>query len=94
MRGSTGSWCTSTIADSPRCSDRWVLTPHPGEAARLLGLSPGEVQADRLAALRALQGRYGGTIVLKGSGSLVLSPGELPRLCDRGNAGMGEQPAA
>ena len=76
------------IADSPRCSDRWVLTPHPGEAARLLGLSPGEVQADRLAALRALQGRYGGTIVLKGSGSLVLSPGELPRLCDRGNAGM------
>jgi NAD(P)H-hydrate epimerase len=76
------------IAESPRCSDRWVLTPHPGEAARLLGMSSGDVQGDRLAALRALQGRYGGTVVLKGSGSLVLSPGELPRLCDRGNPGM------
>jgi len=76
------------IAESPGCSDRWVLTPHPGEAARLLGMSTEEVQADRLAALRALQGRYGGTVVLKGSGSLVLSPGELPRLCDRGNPGM------
>jgi NAD(P)H-hydrate epimerase len=76
------------IAESPRCSDRWVLTPHPGEAARLLGMSSDDVQGDRLAALRALQGRYGGTVVLKGSGSLVLSPGELPRLCDRGNPGM------
>jgi NAD(P)H-hydrate epimerase len=76
------------IAESPGCSDRWVLTPHPGEAARLLGVSTEEVQADRLAALRALQGRYGGTVVLKGAGSLVLSPGELPRLCDRGNPGM------
>jgi NAD(P)H-hydrate epimerase len=76
------------IADSPRQSDRWVLTPHPGEAARLLGVSTLEVQGDRLAALRALQGRYGGAVVLKGAGSLVLSPGELPRLCDRGNPGM------
>jgi len=76
------------VADSPRCSDHWVLTPHPGEAARLLGVTSGEVQRDRLAALRALQSRYGGTVVLKGAGSLVLSPGELPRLCDRGNPGM------
>jgi NAD(P)H-hydrate epimerase len=76
------------IADSARCCDHWVLTPHPGEAARLLGVSPAEVQGDRVAALRALQARYGGTVVLKGAGSLVLSPGELPRLCDRGNPGM------
>lgn len=76
------------IAESPSCNDHWVLTPHPGEAARLLGMSASEVQGDRLAALHGLQARYGGTVVLKGSGTLVLSPGELPRLCDRGNPGM------
>lgn len=76
------------LAESPRRSDRWVLTPHPGEAARLLGVSAAEVQADRLAATRELQSRYGGIVVLKGAGSLVLSPGDPPRLCDRGNPGM------
>jgi ADP-dependent NAD(P)H-hydrate dehydratase / NAD(P)H-hydrate epimerase len=76
------------LAETPRRSDRWVLTPHPGEAARLLGVSATEVQADRLAATRELQSRYGGIVVLKGAGSLVLSPGDLPCLCDRGNPGM------
>jgi NAD(P)H-hydrate epimerase len=76
------------LAEAPRRSDRWVLTPHPGEAARLLGVSAAEVQADRLAATRELQSRYGGIVVLKGAGSLVLSPGDPPRLCDRGNPGM------
>jgi NAD(P)H-hydrate epimerase len=76
------------IADSPRRSDRWVLTPHPGEAARLLGTTTDAVQGDRMAAARELQSRYGGTVVLKGAGSLVISPGEPPRLCDRGNPGM------
>lgn len=76
------------LAGAPRRSDRWLLTPHPGEAARLLGVSVAEVQADRLAAARELQSCYGGTVVLKGAGSLVLSPGESPRLCDRGNPGM------
>lgn len=66
----------------------WVLTPHPGEAARLLGSSTAEVQADRLAALRALCEQRGGTVVLKGATSLVGHPGEVPRLCDRGNPGM------
>lgn len=76
------------IAESPRRSDRWVLTPHPGEAARLLGVSTAEVQRDRLAAARDLQSRYGGTVVLKGAGSLVQTPQEVTRLCDRGNPGM------
>jgi NAD(P)H-hydrate epimerase len=76
------------LADAPRRNDRWVLTPHPGEAARLLGTTTAEVQGDRLAAARELQSRYGGTVVLKGAGSLVLSPGHPPRLCDRGNPGM------
>ena len=53
--------------------DDWVLTPHPGEAARLLGIDGATaVQADRLAAARELQARYGGTVVLKGAGSLIV----------------------
>jgi NAD(P)H-hydrate epimerase len=76
------------LAESPRRSDRWVLTPHPGEAARLLGVTGAEVQRDRCGAARELQVRYGGTVVLKGAGSIVQSPREVPRLCDRGNPGM------
>jgi len=76
------------LAESPRRHDRWVLTPHPGEAARLLGITVAAVQADRLAAARALQERFGGNVVLKGAGSVVQSPGELPCVCDRGNPGM------
>ena len=66
----------------------WVLTPHPGEAARLLGVSSAEVQADRLSAARELQQRFGGTVVLKGAGSIVQSAGHAPYICDRGNPGM------
>lgn len=66
----------------------WVLTPHPGEAARLLDTDTGEVQRDRLAALERLVKRYGGTVVLKGAGTLVGAPGRTPALCERGNPGM------
>jgi len=66
----------------------WILTPHPGEAGRLLGLSAQEVQHDRLAALDGLLDRYHGTIVLKGAGTLVGAPGHTPGLCERGNPGM------
>ncbi|MDI5890816.1 NAD(P)H-hydrate dehydratase [Halomonas rhizosphaerae] len=65
----------------------WVLTPHPGEAARLLGLSAGEIEADRPAAALALQRRYGGVVVLKGAGSLVAGPEGLA-VCPYGNPGM------
>jgi len=76
------------LADAPRRGDQWVLTPHPGEAARLLGRPTAEVQRERLAAARELQARYGGCVVLKGAGSLVQLPAGPPRLCDRGNPGM------
>ena len=67
----------------------WVLTPHPGEAARLLGSCVAEVQADRFAAVEALQRRYGGVIVLKGPGTLVLGAGRRPpAICSDGNPGM------
>ena len=59
------------LAEQPRKSERWILTPHPGEAARLLGTTTGDVQRDRLAAVRAIVERYGGTCVLKGADTLV-----------------------
>jgi NAD(P)H-hydrate epimerase len=65
-----------------------VITPHPGEAARLLGISTAQVQADRPAAVRALAGRYRCVCVLKGSGSLVASPDGQLALCDRGHPAM------
>lgn len=69
-------------------SQRWVLTPHPGEAARLLGCSPREIQADRFAAVRELVERFGGVCVLKGSGTLVLEAGGEVGVVDGGNPGM------
>lgn len=63
-----------------------VLTPHPLEAARLLGCSTADIQADRLAAAHALAQRYQSTVVLKGSGSVVAAPGETPRINPTGNA--------
>ena len=75
--------------EKPRRRDDRVLTPHPGEAARLLQSSVEEVQADRFAAVEALQQRYGGTVVLKGAGTLVLGPGQRPvAVCSDGNPGM------
>ena len=63
-----------------------VLTPHPLEAARLLGGSAAEVQQDRLAAARALADRFGCAVVLKGSGSIVAAPGQTPRINPTGCA--------
>lgn len=69
----------------------WVLTPHPGEAARLLATDTAAIQADRLAAVRELHARYGATIVLKGAGTLVAGTvdGTVDlSICERGNPGM------
>lgn len=66
-----------------------VLTPHPGEAGRLLAMETGEVQQDRFAALARLVENTGATVVLKGAGTLVGAPGlERPALVDVGNPGM------
>ena len=75
------------LAHEPLRNERWVLTPHPGEAGRLLGISTAAVQADRVAALRELQLRYGGVVLLKGAGTLV--QGRELALCPYGNPGMG-----
>lgn len=73
---------------APPPRENWILTPHPGEAARLLAQSTAEIQRDRLAALEQLVERYGGTVVLKGAGTLVGTRGRTPGVCERGNPGM------
>ena len=83
------------LTDSPMQRDNWILTPHPGEAARLLGSSVPEVQADRFVAVRELAERYGATVVLKGHGSLIADSDGRVAVCPFGNpamasAGMGD----
>ena len=65
-----------------------MLTPHPGEAARLLKIKPEEVQADRKKAALALQKQYGGVIVLKGAQTLVVAENQQIYTCLAGNPGM------
>jgi ADP-dependent NAD(P)H-hydrate dehydratase / NAD(P)H-hydrate epimerase len=63
-----------------------VLTPHPLEAARLLGCSTSAVQANRLAAAQQLAERLHCTVVLKGSGTVIASPNTVPVINPTGNA--------
>ncbi len=65
-----------------------ILTPHPGEAGRLLQSDSATVQSDRSAALRRLIERTGALVVLKGAGTLIGAPDRIPALCTRGNPGM------
>ena len=63
-----------------------MLTPHPLEAARLLGSGAAEVQRDRLQAAATLAARFACTVVLKGSGTVIAGPGALPAINPSGNA--------
>ena len=76
------------LAEEPSSNGQWVLTPHPGEAARLLGLSIERVNNDRYAAARAIQSRYGGVCVLKGAGTIVAGPSSVVAVSVTGNPGM------
>lgn len=64
-----------------------IITPHPGEAARLAGTTVAEIELDRFAAVRALQSHSGGVVVLKGAGTLT-ADGAGVEVCNRGNPGM------
>lgn len=77
------------LSIEPTFRDHWILTPHSGEAARLLKMTPVEVEADRFTAVEDLALRYGGVAVLKGAGSLIASreDGQVA-LCTTGNPGM------
>lgn len=77
------------LAQYPQQRCDWVLTPHPGEAARLLGVTVPEIQDDRFTAVQRLQRRYDGVVVLKGAGTVVHSMGKrAPALCSQGNPGL------
>lgn len=76
------------LAQSPRVLPQSVLTPHPGEAARLLGCANAEIQCDRIAAARRIAERFDAVVVLKGAGSVVAAPGRIPRIIGAGNPGM------
>jgi len=76
------------LAAMPERRDDWILTPHPGEAGRLLGTDAAAVQRDRLGAVREIAARFGGICVLKGARTLVHGASSVPFVCDRGNPGM------
>ncbi len=75
------------LAAQPCAWPQAVITPHPGEAAALLGVDSATVQADRFAAAAELHRRYAATVVLKGNGSLIHSAAGT-WLCRAGNPGM------
>lgn len=88
-RGVLDADALNLLAEWPRLlGPDCVLTPHPGEAARLLGTDTASVQADRFAAVRDLCERYGCAVALKGAGTLVAAPGRRVRVIGAGNPGM------
>lgn len=76
------------LAQQSRQNPHWILTPHPGEAARLLGVTVEDIQEDRPGAIRDLQERYQGIVVLKGHHTLISDGGEVLYECEQGNPGM------
>jgi len=77
------------LATAPRQRADWVLTPHPGEAARLLDTTVRDIEADRWLAAQRIAARYGGVCVLKGSGTVIATHEQVPVwVCDRGNPAM------
>jgi ADP-dependent NAD(P)H-hydrate dehydratase / NAD(P)H-hydrate epimerase len=75
---------------SERSARDWatVITPHPLEAARLLNSSTAHVMADRLGAAQVLSERFNAVCVLKGSGTIISTPGQTPLINPTGNAGL------
>lgn len=76
------------LATHPQPVPQAILTPHPGEAGRLLGMATADVQSDRFAAAAALAARYRAVVVLKGAGTVVAAPGRAPVVIGAGNPGM------
>lgn len=83
------------LAKAPSTRSEWILTPHPGEAARLLNTDVDGVEKDRFNAARDLAKAHQAVVILKGHGTLVADPGGRVSVCDRGtpamaSAGMGD----
>lgn len=76
------------LAKKPVHRADWILTPHPGEAARLLKTTTATIQADRFTAAMKLQKKFGGVIVLKGADTIVVNEDGKITTCTLGNPGM------
>ncbi|WP_312630065.1 bifunctional ADP-dependent NAD(P)H-hydrate dehydratase/NAD(P)H-hydrate epimerase [Scandinavium sp.] len=76
------------LAINPDKRHNRILTPHPGEAARLLNCSVAEIESDRLLSAQRLVKRYGGVAVLKGAGTVIAGETRGIAIADVGNAGM------
>ncbi len=76
------------LAKNPQQKEDWVLTPHPGEAARLLACSNSEIQSDRLKSLKNLCDGFGGVVLLKGQNTLIGRKAKIPHMISAGNPGM------
>jgi len=76
------------LSQSPQQGRNWILTPHCGEASRMLGQSTQEIERDRFAIAAALQQSYGGIAILKGAGTLIADAGGAIAVCQGGNPGM------
>jgi NAD(P)H-hydrate epimerase len=76
------------LAINPDKRHNRVITPHPGEAARLLNCKVAEIENDRLLSAQRLVQRYGGVVVLKGAGTIVADERGVNSIIDAGNAGM------
>ena len=82
----------NALASNPSClnlgAHTLVITPHPGEAARLLGCTISEIEEDRIGSACKLASRYGAIAVLKGSRTIIADPTGRVRVNGTGNAGM------
>lgn len=76
------------LSQKKSANDNWLLTPHPKEAATLLGTDVKSIQDDRFEAANKLQKKYKGNIVLKGKGSIIHSSENTVYVCTSGNPGM------
>ncbi len=76
------------LPKSPKALEMAVLTPHPGEAARMLRTSVADIEQDRIASAKRLADEYGCVVVCKGAGTVVAAPNEIPVIVDAGNPGM------
>ncbi|MFM7025711.1 MAG: NAD(P)H-hydrate dehydratase [Limnohabitans sp.] len=79
------AWMQRLLTERAARRHPTVLTPHPLEAARLLGVDTAQVQSDRIEAARQLAERFDCCVVLKGSGTVIAAPGHLPRINTTGN---------
>ncbi|WP_444997330.1 NAD(P)H-hydrate dehydratase [Aliikangiella sp. IMCC44359] len=76
------------LASHHHVDHRRILTPHPGEAGRLLGVSAFEINQDRYAASLAIAKKYGGVCILKGAGTVISDATGKQVVCPVGNPGM------